>query len=132
MLDTTEIERDERKAFKLFKASLAAILIVMFASIFIGIAIQNTVLINDIVLERGRSLFQQIVLTRRWAAEYGGVYVRKGPGVESNPYLIHPDLEATDGSILTLRNPSLITREISEIAARQDGGLGDYEGPGRT
>ncbi|MBU0926567.1 MAG: diguanylate cyclase [Spirochaetes bacterium] len=121
MLDTVEIERNEHKAFTLFKISLTAIILVLFAGVLMGIAIQNTVLINDIVLERGRSLFQQIVLTRRWAAEYGGVYVRKGPGVESNPYLLHPDLRAEDGSMLTLRNPASITREISEIATRQDG-----------
>jgi diguanylate cyclase (GGDEF)-like protein len=48
------------------------------------------------------------------------VYVLKGSGVESNPWLEHPDLEAADGSMLTLRNPALITREISEIVALQD------------
>ena len=117
---TTLITKDEGKAYRMFLVSLGAVIILLFAGVFLGIAIRNAMLIQDVILERGRSLFQQIVLTRSWAAGYGGVYVRKGPGVESNPWLEHPDLEAADGSFLTLRNPALITREISEIAARQD------------
>jgi len=100
-----------------FTISVAGMLVVLFTGITIGVTLRNASLFEDIILERGRSHFQQIVLTRRWAAGYGGVYVRKGPGVESNPWLEHPDLQAADGSMLTLRNPALITREISEIAA---------------
>lgn len=118
MVDTDKLDRDERRAYRIFIASLAAILLILFTGIFLGFAIRNTTLVQDIILERAKSLFQQIVLTRRWAAEYGGVYVRKGPGVVSNPWLEHPDLQAADRSMLTLRNPALITREISEIAAR--------------
>ena len=76
---------DEGKAYRMFLLSLGAMIILLFAGIFLGMAIRNASLVQEIILERGRSLFQQIVLTRRWAAEYGGVYVRKGPGVESNP-----------------------------------------------
>ena len=121
MHDTGKIVRDERRAYRIFLVSLTLIILILFSGIFLGVALRNTTLVKDVILERARSLFQQIVLTRRWAAEYGGVYVKKGPGVESNPWLIHPDLEAADGSMLTLRNPALITREISEIAARQEG-----------
>jgi len=121
MLDTDHIARDERKAYRIFLASLTLIILVLFTGIFIGVAIRNAMLVKNIILERGQSMFQQIVLTRRWAAEYGGVYVRKSAGVQSNPWLIDPDLEAADGSMLTLRNPALITREISEIASRQEG-----------
>ncbi|MFH2116375.1 MAG: diguanylate cyclase [Spirochaetota bacterium] len=120
MKDASRVEKDQGKAYRMFLVSFGAVIVLLFAGIFLGIAIRNASLIREIILERGRSLFQQIVLTRRWAAEYGGVYVRKGPGVESNPWLEHPDLEAVDGSMLTLRNPALITREISEKAALQD------------
>jgi diguanylate cyclase (GGDEF)-like protein len=118
--DVRATTADEGRAYRMFLISLGAVIILLFAGIFLGIAIRNASLVKEIILDRGRSLFQQIVLTRRWAAEYGGVYVFKGPGVDSNPWLEHPDLEAADGSMLTLRNPALITREISEIAALQD------------
>jgi diguanylate cyclase (GGDEF)-like protein len=118
--DLPQAASDEGKAYRIFLFSLGAVIVLLFAGIFLGMAIRNASLVHEIILERGRSLFQQIVLTRRWAAEYGGVFVRKGPGVESNPWLEHPDIQAADGSLLTLRNPALITREISEIAALQD------------
>ncbi len=111
----------EKFAYRMFFFSLTLTIVVCFAAVFMGIGIRNTALLRETVLERGRSLFAEIVLTRRWAARYGGVYVRKGPGVESNPWLEHPDLEAADGGLLTLRNPALITREISEIAAEAGG-----------
>lgn len=117
-MNTNKLYRDERRAYRIFIASLAAVIFVLFAGIFLGIALRNATLVQDIILERGKSLFEQIVLTRRWAAQYGGVYVIKGPGVASNPWLEHPDLQASDGQMLTLRNPALMTREISEIAAR--------------
>jgi len=68
------------------------------------------------LLERSRAHFEMIVLTRRWAAEHGGVYVLKRSGVESNPFLPDSDIEAKDGQVLALRNPALMTREISEYA----------------
>lgn len=121
MFDTNKIVYEERRAYRIFLGSLTLIILILFSGIFLGVALRNTTLVKDVIVERAQGLFQQIVLTRRWAAEYGGVYVKKGPGVESNPWLVHPDLEAADGSMLTLRNPALITREISEIADRQDG-----------
>ena len=55
------------------------------------------------------------MLTRKWSAQHGGVYVIKRPGVQSNPYLEKPDLETADGRTLTLKNPALMTREVSEL-----------------
>jgi diguanylate cyclase (GGDEF)-like protein len=121
MFESSKIVHDERRAYRIFLVSLTLIILILFSGIFLGVALRNTTLVKDVIVERARGLFQQIVLTRRWAAGYGGVYVKKGPGVESNPWLIHPDLEAADGAMLTLRNPALITREISEIADRQEG-----------
>ncbi|MCD6385196.1 DUF3365 domain-containing protein [Candidatus Sumerlaeota bacterium] len=66
------------------------------------------------------SIFENIVLTRLWNANYGGVYVLKKPGEESNPYLKDSDIQTIDGKIYTLKNPALMTREISEHAQQQD------------
>jgi diguanylate cyclase (GGDEF)-like protein len=74
---------------------------------------------NEENLIRARVLFNTIVLTRKWNANYGGVYVEKRAGVESNPFLMNPDIRTTNGMVLTKRNPALMTREISEYAARE-------------
>ncbi len=121
MIDSEGLKRHERRAYAVFMSSLALIVLVLLSGVALGVASRNHALINDVILERGRALFRQIVLTRAWASRYGGVYVPKAGGVESNPWLDHPDIEAADGSVLTLRNPALITREISELASLRDG-----------
>lgn len=117
MIEMSRIERNERKAFRALALSVGALVVVLLSGLFIGFAYRNAQLVREVVEDRGKSLFKQVVLTRRWAAAYGGVYVRKVEGVESNPWLEHPDLELASGEIVTLRNPALITRELSELAA---------------
>ncbi|WP_243371081.1 diguanylate cyclase [Geotalea sp. SG265] len=63
--------------------------------------------------------------TKMWNYDYGGVYVEKKRGVESNGYLlkigVNPDLKTTDGRTLTLRNHAIMIKEISVRSEQQDG-----------
>ncbi|MBC8234121.1 DUF3365 domain-containing protein [bacterium] len=88
----------------------------IFLSSFLGISIRQEQLIRDQLYTNAKSMFDNIVLTRRWNANYGGVYVHKGPGMKSNPYLEQPDIKTVDGKTYTMKNPALMTREISEYA----------------
>lgn len=101
-----------------FKFSLVIGIIVIFVigGIYFGLLINNKKLIEEEMIVRARSHFDNIILTRFWNASHGGVYVLKTEGMESNPYLENPDIETIDGKIYTLKNPALMTREISEIA----------------
>ena len=70
---------------------------------------------------QGRAFFQEILLTRQWIASHGGVYVKLTPDTEINPYLrMIPDLDVVvsgdNGQRYTLKNPALVTREISDLA----------------
>lgn len=63
--------------------------------------------------------------TKMWNYDYGGVYVEKRKGVESNDYLLRigvkPDLKTTDRRTLTLRNHAIMIKEISVRSEQQDG-----------
>jgi diguanylate cyclase (GGDEF)-like protein len=66
-----------------------------------------------------------VVAMRSWnAAQAKGVWVAKGHGVETNPYLrslgIVADISSSEGT-LTLRNPAVMTHEVSEILDREKG-----------
>jgi diguanylate cyclase (GGDEF)-like protein len=98
--------------FFILYASLAAALCVTGG--FLGMAYRNRQLIQEEMLNRGRMDFANIVLMRHWNASYGGVYVEKKPGMVSNPFLEHPDITDTTGKVYTLKNPALMTRELSE------------------
>lgn len=86
------------------------------SALFGGIYVNSRQAIEKEVKSRAQALFNSIVITREWNARYGGVFVEKTPGMASNPYLLNPDISATNGKTYTLKNPALMTREISEIA----------------
>ncbi len=110
--------KQEKKIYRRFVFSSSIAIALVLAVIFLDMAIRTRELISEENLVRARALFKTIQLTRQWNSDYGGVYVEKKPGIESNPYLENPDITTTDGHVYTLRNPALMTREISEYAEK--------------
>lgn len=117
--DERKARPKNRKIWTNFILNISLVIIIFVIGIFIGIIIRNSRLINYEILSRARSYFSNIVLTRRWNADYGGVYVEKRDGILSNPYLENPDIEAVDGKVYTKKNPALMTREISAYAEKE-------------
>ena len=76
-----------------------------------------------IALQAARSFFNQIVVTRSWNARHGGVYVPVTDETRPNPYLDDParDIVTHDGQKLTKINPAFMTRQVAEIAAKNEG-----------
>ncbi len=111
----------ESQSLRLFLISVSLVATICISSGFLGIAFYSRGLIYQEMLNSARRNFTNIVLMRRWNASYGGVYVFKRPGVQSNPYLENPDITAVDGKVYTLKNPALMTREISELLKKEEG-----------
>jgi hypothetical protein len=74
--------------------------------------------------QQARMLYKQILLTRQWAADHNGLFVLEGKGVEANPFLELPEVTDGLGNTYYLRNPAMITRELS-VYAKKDG-LGHF------
>lgn len=102
-----------------FSLSLLLIMLLFITTLYAGIFLRQEKSINEGFKNKANSLFNSIVLTRKWNAMYGGVFVEKKEGIQSNPYLKNPDIESVDGKIYTKKNPALMTREISEIAEKE-------------
>ncbi|NTW99340.1 MAG: diguanylate cyclase [Geobacteraceae bacterium] len=100
-----------------FYRNLSLMIALVIVSIYLGLYLRSSQLLLDSVKQQAASYFDLIVRVRRWNANYGGVYVEKKPSDATNPYLrevgIEPDVVALDGRIFTLRNPALMTKEIS-------------------
>ena len=107
--------------WKSFVFNVSAVIMLFILAIFLGVQLNNERLINNELHTRAKSDFDNILLTRQWNAQYGGVYVEKLPGMESNRYLINPDITAVDGTVYTKKNPALMTREISSLKSDQVG-----------
>ncbi len=67
-------------------------------------------------LSTARAVYKNVLITRQWISDYNGVYVLKRPGVSTNPFLENPELLTRTGDTLTLRNPAMATRELSELS----------------
>ena len=108
----------ENNLYRTFIISTSLVIALVLSGIFLDMAIRTRQLLNEENLIQARIVFDTIVLARKWNANYGGVYVEKKNGVASNPYLKNPDIRTVDGRVFTLRNPALMTREISEYAEK--------------
>ena len=78
---------------------------------------------EQLAQEMGRVFFKQLLITRRWNAQQGGVYVPLSDEVQPNPYLEDPqrDIVTTSGAHLTKVNPAFMTRLLSDMTEQSDG-----------
>ncbi len=106
-------------SFKYFIA-IASVLCLMVIGIFAHFyRLQKEAVLGE-VKNQARILCTQILLTRSWLADMGGVFVKKRRGLKANPYLgIEGKVEGKDGTQYLLRNPAMVTRELSEYANRE-------------
>jgi signal transduction histidine kinase len=74
--------------------------------------------------QQARMLYKQILLTRQWASDHNGLFILEKKGTEANPYLELPTVTDALGHTYFLRNPAMITRELSFYAQRD--GLGYF------
>ena len=112
------MEIREAKIYRNFIIAVGLIIALGVSAIYLGMAIRSSNLIREAIVSRAKAHFDGIVITRKWNAIHGGVYVEKKPGMASNPYLVNPDIRTTDGKIYTKKNPALMTREISELSRK--------------
>ena len=78
---------------------------------------------NLVVKKQAQSFFKEIQTTRAWNAGHGGVYVSISDKTKPNPYLNVPNREIYIDSLniaLTKVNPAFMTRQISDIAKKQN------------
>ena len=70
-----------------------------------------------------RTAFEKDVVSRRWNAIQGGVYVAISAYTQPNPYLKMEDrdIETTTGRRLTLVNPAYMTRQNHELSSHLQG-----------
>jgi len=103
----------------LFYLKISLVISLVILAVYLGIYLRNNRLLLDALRQQASSYYDLIVRVRRWNAGYGGVYVEKKVGMEANAYLrevgVEAEKETIDGSILLLKNPALMTREISKI-----------------
>jgi PAS domain S-box-containing protein len=79
---------------------------------------------SDAARIQARFAYEKDVIYRRWNAQHSLVYVPVTEETQPNPYLSHiPDRDITtpSGKLLTLMNPAYMTRQVHELAEKEQG-----------
>lgn len=113
------------KGIKIFLITLSLFISFAITILFLGFYIKSNRLLLQTLREQAASYFGLIVHARVWNASYGGVFVEKKAGIESNVYLrelgVEPDVKCEEGKTFTMRNPAMMTREISQLLEKKTG-----------
>ncbi len=99
--------------------SIGLILTLALGCLFYFIETHQEQLLLKQMHSQARVLFKQIVLTRRWIADHGGIYVEKLPWVKENPYLKSPAIVDITGKKYIKENPAYVTRQLSEYSKKE-------------
>jgi len=103
-----------------FFLCIALIIIPILGIIFTWAGIQSAKQSNDQVVNQARILSRQIILTRQWITDCGGVFVnRQSQGAKNVMYLFNDALQTKRGSYQRF-TPSMVTRKLSQYSTRQD------------
>jgi signal transduction histidine kinase len=100
-------------------AFLTAILLIMFGGMSAVISRKHEQLIMAQIEMQAKALFQQVVITRRWIADHGGVYVEKLPWVRENPYLANATIKDMRGRRFVKENPAMVTKQLSQYSQKE-------------
>ncbi len=66
-----------------------------------------------------RVLFKQVVITRKWVADHGGVFIERLPSMKPSPYVPDPEIVDTKGRRYIVKTPAMVTKDLSEYAREQ-------------
>jgi signal transduction histidine kinase len=95
---------------------VVVVISVVNVAVFYVIGRRYDALLVQNLTDTARAFYKQIVVVRAWVARHGGVFVPQRAGVEANPFLATPGVRTTQGDSLVMRNPAMVTRQLSELS----------------
>ena len=112
------------REFRALKISLSLKFIIGIAVVLAVTTVTSIYFINQnhkkLVIEQldqqARALFRQIVLTRKWISDHGGVFIERVPWKEPSPYLGEPEIVDAHGKKYIRQSPAMVTKELSKYA----------------
>ena len=122
-----QISRKTFQEFRALKISLSLKFIIGTGIVLILAMTLSTYFITekdrDLIIEQldiqAKTLFSQIVLTRRWISDHGGVFVEKLPWNKSSPYLTESEMIDREGNKYLKESPAMVTKELSRYARKE-------------
>lgn len=107
-----------------FIVAIGAIISVSYLIFLYRTSIVDNELIIMQAKQQARMLYSQVLITRQWVSEHNGLFVKRTDSVDSNPFLDLPSIWDQYGNEYVMRNPAMVTRELSEYSIQK--GLGSF------
>lgn len=101
-----------------FILAVVGILIVSFGLLILYTSFLQNRLILGQAEQQARMLYRQVLLTRQWVADHQGLFLVQSETTRPNTFLNEPVMTTRTGLVLVKRNPAMVTRELSEYAAK--------------
>jgi signal transduction histidine kinase len=102
-----------------FIIGCSLVLIIALGISFHFIAERQEKLIMGQVEREVRVLFKQVVITRKWVADHGGVFIERLPSMIPSPYVAEPEILDVKGKRYVIKTPAMVTKDLSEYAKEQ-------------
>ncbi len=103
-----------------FLLTIVLVIVPILGIIFAWAGFQNEKQTMNQVINQARILARQIILTRKWVADCGGVMaLRESKGVKGTPFFYDDRLETSRGCYQRF-TPAMVTSKLSEYSSHQD------------
>ncbi len=103
-----------------FLLSIILIVVPVMGVIFAWVGVRNERQAMDLAVNQARILSRQVIMTRQWIADCGGVMVKEdSKGAADTVYFYEDRLETPRGNYLKF-TPSMATKKLSDYSFHQD------------
>ena len=103
-----------------FLLSIILIIVPVLGIIFAWTGIQNEKQAKEQVLTQARVLTKQIIITRRWVTECGGVMVPRDSKGANNTRFFYDDRMETSRGTYQRFTPAMVTKKLSQYSDSED------------
>ncbi len=109
----------KRKTWLHFIVNLSIAIIILCITGIASLFFITGSYVEEEIKSKARSYFNSILITSKWNAQYGGVYVFKKNHIQPTSYIKESNIKSVDGKIYTAKNSSVMTIEISRLAENE-------------
>lgn len=103
-----------------FLLGITLVIFPLISIIFVWSGVRQTKQAMEQAVNQARILARQVILTRRWVSDCGGVLVKKeSKGTHQATYFPHDDLETKRGHFQRF-TPSMVTSKLSQYSYKQN------------
>ncbi|ADH86017.1 sensor histidine kinase [Desulfurivibrio alkaliphilus] len=107
---------------KLIVGCVLTLLITMSITFYL-ISLRQERLIVQQAENEARTIFRQIIVTRKWVADHGGIFVRQTsqqPWIRPSPFMVNADITDQLGRRYLLQTPAMVTKALADYAKEEE------------